>query len=65
MSEWQPIETAPKDDECILATSSELGHMGIVVFDGREWECVDFQGRRMGIGFYPTHWMFLPDTPDD
>ena len=56
MSEWQPIETAPK------------GESVLVVYDPGDSDrfiAIDF---RCGDGWYgrtypPTHWMPLPDLP--
>ncbi len=66
MSEWQPIETAPKEDTEILAIDSEGRHF----ITAYRPDCC--AGSGFGVihsccGFYqdanPTHWMPLPDAP--
>ena len=68
MSEWKPIETAPKDGTPILAFKpnerrsgswtaavywDDTNHRsGWVFVGGREAEC-------------PSHWMPLPEPPND
>lgn len=65
MSEWQPIETAPKDRE-ILAFDQQIG-VAIIRWD-YTWVAW-FDGRMVvdGYGdpeyFTPTHWMPLPLPP--
>ncbi len=67
MSEWQPIETAPKDGtEILVCITYNL--------PDDEWETVQWvDGWRSGkwfryhdkiyIPFPPTHWMPLPPPP--
>jgi len=69
MSGWQPIETAPRDGTKILGTR----------LDGRNWEIEVIwlqQGRVELWDTYngwlednledgPTHWVPLPEPPDD
>lgn len=70
MSEWQPIETAPKDGRKILLWCPTLNNMIQAqwrVHDmGGEWVDIwnndpieDMQGVA-----YPTHWMPLPNPPE-
>ncbi len=62
MSEWQPIETAPKDGTQILV----FGHGRFAVAEFRSGEWRDMGDIGWG-GFYsevlPTHWMPLPAPP--
>jgi hypothetical protein len=58
MTEWQPIETAPRGGEPILLWSDDQGvcigcHSGDVWWDNlyEPWR------------FEPTHWMPLPEPP--
>ena len=56
---WQPIETAPKDGEYILA-AHESGHVNIMqyCFDG----C--WRSNTNDIAKWnPTHWQPLPEPP--
>jgi hypothetical protein len=76
MSEWQPIETAPRDGTWIIVAGtskvdpdynvlfSEYGDdavgMSIAKWDARQW-------RDQWDDYYgpdcPTHWMPLPEPP--
>lgn len=68
MSEWQPIETAPRDGtEILVCCTYSLG--------GDEWETstwVDYCQppyewpvfkNRIDIPCWPMHWMPLPEAP--
>ena len=64
MSEWQPIETAPKDGTRILTASRHNSGWWLIV---AEWggksppRWIDsFIGRTAQS---PTHWMPLPEPP--
>jgi len=52
-SEWQPIETAPKDQE-ILVWAHGIGQW---VSKFAWWDC--------GAHRKPTHWMPLPEPPHE
>ncbi len=61
MSEWKPIETAPKDGRAVL-----LGHPTFV--SEGYFDCVDKVHRITGLNEVPftpfTHWMELPPPPE-
>ncbi|WP_082430767.1 DUF551 domain-containing protein [Novosphingobium sp. KN65.2] len=71
MSEWQPIETAPKDGRCIIVgrfTGKKNNHDGLVQVD--RWHNRERGDSYNGFGkfnnqFWPaTHWMPLPAPPE-
>jgi hypothetical protein len=68
MTEWQPIETAPKDGTAILiwpAQSSFTGDDTIsYVVRWHDWKeaWIEASGEEYDT-FYPTHWMPLPPPP--
>lgn len=60
--EWQPIETAPRDDVIVLTDGGQLwqgfwakGYGWITGFDAGQIH--------VRISLYPTHWMPLPESP--
>lgn len=63
MMEWQPIETAPTDDQCHVLLYGNGSNFTKCVFVGYwdsvldEWKTFD------GVGAVPTHWMPLPFAP--
>lgn len=68
MSEWQPIETAPRDGTDILtwraSQKTRLGvicgmHCGFWHPDMKEWQSSDLEWELL-----PTHWMPLPEPPE-
>jgi hypothetical protein len=56
-SNWQPIETAPKDGK-ILAYDPDFGLQVMVFSDGFWWDTIDSILKTI-----PTHWMPLPEPP--
>lgn len=62
---WQPIETMPRDAPCLvygLDCDGRGGYWksyGLRSFDPYEnrWTCLKVA--------YPSHWMPLPEPPDD
>ena len=62
MTDWQPIETAPKDGTFLLLALDD-GDFPIV--GGFDTEGGKFSCARYGDAFYPqpTHWMPLPSPP--
>lgn len=74
MTEWQPIETAPKDGTLILVaypnyrgasvTAARYG-IGHATEDGYEWGFFDDDGEANAIKTAaPTNWMPLPQPPE-
>lgn len=68
---WQPIETAPKDGSSVLVTNDR--GMFVASFDvegpddclDRFWHVWDGKWSRDLRGSLPTHWMPLPDPPQE
>lgn len=56
MTEWQPIETAPKDGRDILGFAPKSGCV-VVEWGGDRWRNYDYQP------IDPTHWQPLPQPP--
>jgi hypothetical protein len=69
MSNWQPIETAPKDGTPILITRptkfkvEEGWHVVRWEDDEDWWVCHDGKFDTMLRGNEPTHWQPLPAPP--
>lgn len=77
MSEWQPIETAPKDGRPVLLWWRGCTHASIGQFEADEyyderppkWRCPEEGWRCEGDECIPvnqrdcTHWMPLPEAP--
>lgn len=62
--DWQPIETAPKDGTEILLFSPN----GIIqgFFNGQRWkQDIFYENSDDYFIFSPSHWMPLPDSPED
>ena len=65
MSNWKSIETAPKDGTWILGW---LGHRNTGEAKTLRWtDGAYYQGfiDKNGATSRPTHWMPLPEPPDD
>ena len=66
MSEWQPIETAPRDETPVLLFIPDVGMVvgdfAVAAFaPAGEWfECYNSEGLAPN---KPTHWMPLPEPP--
>ena len=63
---WKPIETAPKD-EAILTFDRYCGVM-MVRWDRqhKDWRVLDpYLARLAGDEFNMTHWMPLPEPPEE
>ena len=65
MSEWQPIETAPKDGSEVWAFNDEQGRMKWISGDGYAlWVWADALLCDVDPSpESPTHWMPLPEPP--
>lgn len=67
MSDWQPIETAPKHDFDILLGSGN--QRAVVRWENGYWKpqnVSDYYGAYpIYLDFEPTHWMPLPEPPKD
>lgn len=64
-SEWQPIETAPKDEEPILLFHRRTGggHPAVAFWDVCGWRTVDWGIRYPEKHF--THWLPIPPLPEE
>ena len=61
MTEWQPIETAPRDGTEILCyDSAVLYGKGNIILNWENGSWVDFYKRI----YDPTHWMPNPKPPE-
>ena len=73
MSEWQPIETAPRDGTTILVFGQpkdiELVGFRCPGVHTAAWDEIDSAfcltgGTWLGPFIYPTHWQSCPSAPD-
>jgi hypothetical protein len=66
MSEWQPIETAPKDGTAVLVSEGRFCYC-VEWNEEFDWWAVD--DNKLGPfrlrGSAPTHWMPLPAPPKE
>jgi hypothetical protein len=61
MSEWQPIETAPRDGaEILICWKKQFGGWFVTAAYLNEGRCFAVGGGLLG---QPTHWMPLPAPP--
>ncbi len=66
MSEWQPIETAPKDGSIVILGCAHPGFRPVAVCwaqDKVRWEWPMSNGRPLK-HYDPTHWQPLPAPPE-
>ena len=66
MIEWQPIETAPKNDTPILVINVKFRgdkRPAVAVWHFEEHYIIEENGNGPAIGIFPTHWMPLPEPP--
>lgn len=61
MSEWQPIETAPKDGRVVLVFDDAFEEP---IFSLHTFESVISDFGQFSNSYDPTHWMPLPDPPN-
>lgn len=63
MSEWQPIETAPKNKAVIACDGSAVGEACLIQYEdnisGWYWA-----SDRSAMLSQPSHWMPLPSPPE-
>lgn len=67
MSEWQPIETAPKDGTRIVLATSDTAYAGRWAesqYIGMWWMSGDYVAAFSKMN-PPTHWMPLPQPPKE
>lgn len=48
---------------CLWVCDPSRGYEAKAIKINGEWECVSFDGKLMGVGFYPTHFQYLPGRP--
>jgi hypothetical protein len=61
-TQWQPIETAPKDGTPVLCYA-RIAHGGVSIvmrWDGEDW----YESLAFSCLLRPTHWMPLPKPPE-
>ncbi len=63
MSDWKPIETAPKDGTDILVFVPCKGFEFHVAFFDKLWRGSTGEGCESHLPCQPTHWMELPNLP--
>ena len=67
-NQWKPIDTAPKDGTYVLVYNND-GYVYDANYDGGKWRfaSADQHGCGCCSGDYdrPTHWMPLPDKPEE
>ena len=64
MSEWQPIETAPKDGTTVLAVLDGCMTTISMYQAKQEWILEHDGGHDPRWPLKPTHWMPLPEPPE-
>ena len=62
MSEWMPIETAPRDGSNVLVFVPQSGEQ-FVAHHKRNMDWVYALGQFGAVLCEPTHWMPLPEPP--
>jgi hypothetical protein len=62
VSEWQTIDTAPKDGSTVLAYSPVDGPF-TSRWEGSLWQGQPWRPYKEALKASPTHWMPLPESP--
>lgn len=66
MSTWQPIETAPKDGRLLLVFDRSGRGSMVAWYDLGSWQSHELDSPWGGNYCpTPTHWMPLPEPPED
>lgn len=60
---WQPIETAPKDELILVARTKRMCGPCAAMNDSQEGWVTETPGEWVSI-YTPSHWMPLPEAPD-
>jgi hypothetical protein len=63
MSEWKPIETAPKDRYILATVGSDPENQFIVKWRNGNWQIKQLPGRDHIVNLLATHWAPLPEPP--
>lgn len=65
MTDWQPIETAPKDGSWIIVTSTHNQYYRAAIMWDDYWQDCNEANHDSFMDKSATHWMPLPDPPKD
>lgn len=63
MSEWQPIETAPKKGDVLVFCKSSGEQMVAFHLEGRKWQFAETPERAVVCA--PDYWRPLPGAPNE
>lgn len=63
--DWRPIETAPGDQRAILCFNQVMGVFIARKWDEHDYTCIDWNGVSGKWYPKPTHWMPLPEPPEE
>ena len=66
MTEWEPIETAPKDGTAILVCGRYPHYRKeLAIIRIQWWDTQTDKWANVSDPIIPTHWMPLPDLPEE